>query len=261
MGQSVSPVTSRAGHAQLWEFGQATSHASIYYNDNIKINRLVTKLIQLFFIFGLSCDFNFWRYFWGNNSLRLTPRSYNVNSRSILKQANPFAKYYNINRMVRSQFHVEDRTSCSRFSSVRLDNSGYFDALRSDNRPYVATTNFVADDIFFTKVAILTYRSWTLCNWTFFRPMPQGGLPTSALFDLMSPRAAEGASSWYAQFLGLENKFTLQTAAIRWGGSLNYRGRGTRKGELRRLSGYLRSHSTYNTGLGTPTHSRALLYL
>jgi hypothetical protein len=161
MGQSVSPVTSRAGHAQMWEFGQATSHESLYYNNNIKLNRLVTKLIQLFFIFGLSCNFNFWWHFGGSTVLNLTS-GFSV-FRNGGNRASSFSKYYKILSTKRSDF-------CNAATATPLLlNSGSFKPALSrvlswENESTQPIYFSAGDDIFFTRVTLLVYRSWVLCS-------------------------------------------------------------------------------------------------
>lgn len=265
MGQSVSPVTSRAGHAQMWEFGQATDHKSVYYNNNIKLNRLITKLIQLFFIFGLSSNFNFWWHFGGCSALRLTARAFVAPVRTAGDRFSSFAKYYKILSTQRSTFIKTTAGALLPFTF-----SGILPSLSRvlswDHESSQRPNAFPSDDIFYTRVTLLVYRSWVLCSWVFFRPVPQDGLPTTAVFDLSIPRDAAGADKEYSQFLMLENKFKLQTGVARWSGNRNYRGLGVKKGGLRRLSAYTHDLNTYrvkacNMGAGSQRLARDLLYV
>jgi hypothetical protein len=123
-----------------------------------------------------------------------------------------------------------------------------------------------SDDIFYTRVTLLVYRSWVLCSWVFFRPVPQDGLPTTALFDLSSPRDNGGVDKEYSQFLRLENKFKVQTNLARWFGTRNYRGLGTKKGGLRRLSSQTQDSgisrfAMNDLGVGQQQLARNLLYV
>jgi hypothetical protein len=198
MGQSASPLVGRVGYSQFWEFSHIIGLSKLYYPRSIKINRMISRLIQVFFLYGLNLQIDFWsRSLHGYNNT--TVQIFNQKNDDTITAFDTKSLLYINNR--KAWFKIlESNQFLKQFALLR-------NISKQKKNLSVQGFNILGYDFFFTRVTMLYYKDWVICNWTFFKPASSSGTNLKNLFGFL-PAAARHRSYVNSRL----NKFSKKNA-------------------------------------------------
>jgi len=146
MGQSTAPLLSRVGASQLWDFSQQPSWTKSYFARSIRHNRLLVKLLQLYFIAGIPSRQRKIFFSYLHLSAKLIATNPALRAGSLPPVRTPFT-FRRISRAFGGHPHLPN-------------------------------------DVFFSTVYFFSRNNWTIYTWNFFTPKGRRTPSLGRLFHL-----------------------------------------------------------------------------